>query len=214
MLPLVPTYIAYLSGTSADNSESNSKYRILINSIIFCAGFITVFMIFGLTATKIGNSFANSREFFRYFGGIFMIVMSFVILNKIPFLSREFKIPAKFKTFQGLTAFIAGIVFGFAWSPCVGPILSVVLLWSSRAETAMTGVTMLFLFGIGLAIPFIIIGQLFDKIWPFIRENQKYTSIVKYVSAIILFMVGILLLTGHLEILSSILVGKFSFLQI
>lgn len=222
-LPLVPTYLAYLSGLKVRKSSHTgrigkethvSKGLLFINSILFSTGFILVFMFFGYSATKIGNAFADYRDIFQRLGGSFMILIGLFILGafKPLFLLKEFKInlPKSATRFIGLNSFLLGVTFGFAWSPCIGPLLGVILVLVSNLDTAAWGMVLLFFYGFGISVPFIIISLLFDKVWPFISKTKRFLYNLNRVSGILIIIAGILVLLNKMSSISIFIVEKLN----
>lgn len=212
LLPLVPTYIAYLTGLTL--KAEVSKKEIIINSALFTFGFIVVFMIFGLTANKLGNTFAQNRVLLQKIGGVFFIIIGMFMLNVIKpaFLYRERKIDLRsyFTKWQKINSFIIGLTFGFAWTPCIGPVLSVILFWASQAQTALKGTLLLLFYGLGLGIPFMVIGAFFDQLVPKLKKAKRISLILSKLSGIIILVVGALLLIGRMHYISIIILKLFS----
>jgi len=204
LLPLVPTYLAYLTGSAKKNT--------LLNSLFFTLGFISVFVLLGLTANIIGNFFSLNRGLIQKIGGVFLVFVGFFMLDiiKLPFLYKEkrFEFDAVFKRWKKARAFLFGVTFGFAWTPCVGPVLSVILLWASQADTAARGVLLLLVYGLGLGLPFILIGLFFDTVWKYVQKFSKFTVILNKLSA------GLIILTGILLVLEKLGHVTFWFLKI
>lgn len=212
LLPLVPTYLAYLTAlpdkASDDddfivkNSKKNKYNIVLINSILFTAGFILVFVILGLTAGIVGNIFSLYRNHIQKAGGLFLILLGIFMLGlvRLPFLSKErrFAFNPNLLRWQKLNAVLLGITFGFAWSPCIGPVLSVILLWASQAETALKGALLLFVYGTGLGIPFILIGLFYEHIRHKIFRYTRFSVVLNKIGAVLIIFTGILLITEKL----------------
>ncbi|HEX9664211.1 MAG TPA: cytochrome c biogenesis protein CcdA, partial [Patescibacteria group bacterium] len=151
-LPLVPAYLGFISGVSIEDLGDPEKIKkvrgkIFLNGLFFVIGFSAIFVMFGVAAGLIGTLFGAYRIWLARLGGIFVIIFGLFMLNvvKLPFLSKEVKvrIPSIFKKGKILNSFILGTVFGFGWTPCVGPILGSVLLLASSSATAFQGALML-----------------------------------------------------------------------
>ena len=217
LLPLVPTYLAYLSGiTTATvssntkdtnntdkslNSKNDSQKALFINSLLFTLGFILIFTLLGVSAASLGKFFALNRSLFQQIGGLILIILGLFILNiiKPTFLQKEHKIKLATTKFQKINSFLFGATFGFAWTPCIGPILAVILLWASQANTVFQGATLLFLYGIGLGLPFILIGLFFEYLVPKLKKASKFGYYLNKFAGLIVVITGTLLLLGVFE---------------
>jgi cytochrome c-type biogenesis protein len=210
-LPLVPTYIAYLSGIITEGEEN--KYRLLVNSIFFALGFITIFILFGFSAAKVGNSFSEFRDIGQRAGGLVMILFGLFLIGALrpKLLQRELKL--KFNVnptrFMFVNSFVFGLSFGFAWSPCIGPLLGVIIYYASQAETAVKGSMLLFSYGLGLGIPFVLIAGLFEKIWPKIRFFIKYSEQINKIAGLLIVLAGFALLLGQTSAISLYIIRLF-----
>lgn len=203
-IPLVPTYLAYLSGIATD--EKAKKKEVLINSIIFALGFITVFIIMGYTASSLGLFLRQNRLLVQKAGGVFMMVLGLFMLGafKMPALYSEKRLNVNLDKIKNhkLKSFLFGITFGFAWTPCIGPVLGVILFWASQAATAFKGMALLLAYGLGMGVPFVFIGFFFDKFGDKIVKNQKFGERLNKIAAIVIILTGALLFIGKLELIS------------
>src|SRR3989344_2129090 len=211
LLPLVPTYIAYLAGTSLAELTDNTtakKYRttIFYDSLAFVMGFLLVFVIFGLTASTLGHVFNSYRIVIQRVGGIAIIVFGLLVLGIIKPLEllkeRRLYLPFNFTKFKLVNAFLFGITFGFVWTPCIGPILAAILFWASQSETILKGTVLLFMFGLGMGLPFILVGLLSEKLLPVIKRFRYITRVSKLLSGVFLIMMGLTLITEKTEFVS------------
>lgn len=219
LLPLVPAYVAYLAGTSLSdlsNKEKAVKYKttIIYDSLAFVAGFLVIFIIFGLTASTLGYVFNSYRLIIQRIGGIAIFILGLFILGTVkPFFllkERKLNLPINLTRFKIINSFLFGITFGFAWSPCIGPVLATILFWASQSETIIKGTTMLFIFGLGMAVPFILLGLFSEKLLPLIRKFSYLTRVSQILSGIILVLMGIALITGKAELISMQLINLFN----
>ncbi|OGC45929.1 hypothetical protein A3F07_03930 [candidate division WWE3 bacterium RIFCSPHIGHO2_12_FULL_38_15] len=211
LLPLVPTYIAYLAGTSLSElagSEKCSKYKVTIfyNSLAFVFGFLLIFLIFGLTASTLGHVFNSYRLIIQKIGGIAILLLGLFVLGVIkPFgllKERRLNFPTNLTKFKLVNSFWFGLTFGFAWTPCIGPVLASILFWASQSETILKGTLLLFVFGLGMGMPFIAFGLLSEKLLPLIRRFKYLTRVSQILSGTILILMGIALITGKAEFIS------------
>lgn len=195
MLPMLPLYLIYLGGNSAKSVKGSS---LTLRAVIFVLGFTLVFSAFGAAATAIGAFLRENMFLFRKISAIFMIILGihYSGLIKLPFLIRSLKFEHKSKTNGLLSSAVFGMSFAFGWSPCVGIFLSSALLLAGNSKTVFQGISMLFVFSMGLGIPFILsalfAGYLRDMS-DFIKARSNFISLV---SGIFLSLAGILMFFG------------------
>lgn len=204
ILPMLPIYFVYLAGTS-ESSESNlNKSRLLKNSIGFVIGFTLVFVALGATVTSLGHFLVNNRDILLKISGIAMIVfgLNFIGILNLRFLNIEKRIDLKVDRLGFLSSIVFGMVFGFGWTPCLGAFLGSALLLASNSDTILQGMLLLFVYSIGLGIPFILTAIAFEKFKESIRKIQKYSRAIGIISGILLIIAGILVYTDTLKYLS------------
>ena len=212
VLPLIPGYISYISGTTFnDLSETNIKLSPLI---FFTVGFSLVFILFGAAATFIGQLFLNYSNELRIIAGIIIIIFSLHILGlltiKIFNYEKRIQVSNNTSTFGPI---LLGMAFGFGWTPCIGPILGSILVLATTEESLPKGVLLLCFYSLGLAIPFILSGLLIQK---FIGVSNKIKSkmrIIINISGYLLLVTGLLILTNQLQALGFYLIEYFPILQ-
>jgi cytochrome c-type biogenesis protein len=217
VLPLIPSYLIFISGISVDNYNEvlSSKYRknVLIHSIAFVLGFSFVFMTLGFSSSFIGNILSSYQTYIVKAGGLILIVMGLFYLNiiKIPILNHEKVIQLKKKPIGIFGSFIVGITFSLGWTPCIGPALSSILIIASTAENVFKGVYLLGLYSLGMAIPFLISSLLCNRLLDFLK---RYGHLVRYsmkILGILLIIVGLLLITSYFGRLSLLLGQALTF---
>lgn len=199
LLPLVPIYIAHMTGTIYNHQPK--KRGIFLNSLLFTAGFMLVFIIFGLSASSFGLILKINREMIQKVGGIFFILVGLFMLGiiKPAFLLKEQHLDLEPKFHKGklFNSFLFGLTFGFAWSPCIGPVLAVILFWASRAATVAKGTLLLFVYGLGIAIPFILIGVFFEKFGHKLMSKPELGRTLNLFAGLLIILAGLLLISGH-----------------
>ena len=214
VLPLIPGYISYISGTSLNKLIEKKTNLIVVKTVFFTLGFSVVFIAFGLTASFIGKFFLTNSEIFRIFAGIIIIFFSLQLIgvinlnfmnNDIRFLTNKY---SKNLTFP----FLVGAAFGFGWTPCIGPILGSILALAAIEENINKSTLLLSSYSLGLAIPFIISGILIDKFLIFSKKLRKHILIISKIGGIILLLTGIAILTGQLQILGFFILEYFPIL--
>ena len=219
ILPLVPVYISMMSSKAIYKSGSikfSERLYLVLNSILFVVGFSVVFILLGSTATLAGQALRNHISIIGRIGGVILIVfgLHYIGLFKIPFLNMEkrFSFPSSLKSGY-LGSFIIGVIFSFGWVPCVGMILSAILLLASRQGTLLQGVSLLGVYSLGLGIPFILSGIFISFFSNFIRRVNKHLNIVSIISGIFLIAIGIVFVTDSMVIIMSYLLKYIPFLS-
>tara|TARA_B100000686_G_scaffold266741_1_gene281677 strand:+ start:81 stop:797 length:717 start_codon:yes stop_codon:yes gene_type:complete len=214
VLPLIPGYISYISGTSFDRIKEKKRNLIIFKTIFFTLGFSFVFIILGSTASFIGRFFLINSHILRIVAGVIIILFSLQIIGFINFslLNKDIRFFTN-KYSNNLTfPFIVGAAFGFGWTPCIGPILGSIITLSALEENIGKGILLLSFYSLGLAIPFVISGILIDKFLLFSKSFKKYMSIITKVGGTILLITGIAILTNQLQILGFFILEYFPLL--
>ena len=213
VLPLIPGYISYVSGSSL-NELIEKKNINLVPILLFTLGFSIVFIIFGAAATYIGKLLLNNSYELRIFAGLIIIVFSLQILGliNISFLNYEKRIHTK-SNIGLFSPILIGFAFGFGWTPCIGPILGSILALASTEDNINRGVLLLFFYSMGLAIPFILSGYLLQKFLIISKNIKKKMNIIIKTGGILLLLTGILILTNQLQALGFYLLRYLPFLQ-
>ena len=213
VLPLIPGYISYISGSSV--SELVEKKNInLIPIILFTVGFSIVFIIFGAASTFLGQVLLQNSYELRILAGLIITILSLHIIGliNIKFLNYEKRIQTDVsKNF--FSPILIGMAFAFGWTPCIGPILGSILVLASTEESLGRGILLLCFYSIGLAIPFILSGYLMQKFLIFSKNFKKNINKVSKIGGIILLITGILIITNQLQALGYYLLDIFPFLQ-
>tara|TARA_B100001057_G_C22651569_1_gene872285 strand:+ start:319 stop:1026 length:708 start_codon:yes stop_codon:yes gene_type:complete len=213
VLPLIPGYISYVSGQSLQE-VINSKKINFFPLFLFCFGFSTVFIIFGASASLLGQLFLQNSEILRLLAGTIIVIFSFQLIGiiNIPYLNFE----KRFNTKESKNIFfpyIIGLAFGFGWTPCIGPILGSILALASIEETLSRAVMLLISYSLGLALPFILSGYLIQKFLLLSKNFKKNISLISKIGGITLLITGILILTNQLQIIGFYIIEIFPFMQ-
>jgi cytochrome c-type biogenesis protein len=211
VLPLIPGYISYISGTSFDKIKEKEKNLIFIKTIFFTLGFSFVFIALGSAATFIGQFLLINSNFFRIIAGIIIILFSLQLIGIINFnfMNKDIKILTNQYNNNLAFPFVVGAAFGFGWTPCIGPILGSIITLAALEESIGRGILLLSFYSLGLAIPFIISGVLIDKFLLFSKNFKKYTTTITKTGGVVLLFTGIAVLTGQLQILGFFILEYF-----
>ena len=214
VLPLIPGYISYISGTSFDKIVEKKKNLIISKTIFFTLGFSFVFIALGSTASFIGKFFLNNSDFFRILAGLIIIFFSMQLIGIInfKFMNKEMRIFTNQYSDSLTFPLLVGAAFGFGWTPCIGPILGSILTLAALEENIKNSMLLLSFYSLGLAIPFIISGILINKFLFFSKSMKKYVTRITKIGGIILLLTGIAILTNKLQVLGFFLLEYFPFL--
>ena len=214
VLPLIPGYISYISGTSLDKIKEKKTNLIVFKTIFFTLGFSFVFIALGSSASFIGKFFLINSDILRIIAGVIIIFFSLQIIGIINFnfMNRDIRFFTN-KYSDNLTfPFVVGAAFGFGWTPCIGPILGSIIALAALEENVGKGILLLSFYSLGLAIPFIISGVLINKFLLFSKNFKKYMSIILKVGGAILLLTGIAILTNQLQVLGFFILEYFPLL--
>ncbi len=213
VLPLIPGYISYISGSSI-NELIEKKNINLIPIILFTIGFSIVFIIFGAASTFLGQALLQNSYELRIIAGLVIIILSLHIIGliNIRFLNYEKRIQTNISR-NFFSPILIGMAFAFGWTPCIGPILGSILVLASTEESLGRGILLLSFYSTGLAIPFILSGYLMQKFLIFSKNFKKNINKVSKIGGIILLITGVLIITNQLQALGYYLLDVFPFLQ-
>ena len=208
ILPLLPVYFSTLAGKGGEvDEQGNKKYdaTLIIKTLLFILGISMTFIALGFGAGFFGSLFYNRT--FLVSMGVVVIILGVIQtgLIKIPFLQREAKMNiTRSKTGDYFGALLLGLAFSFGWSPCIGPILGSVL-FIAASGTPLSGATLMGIYTLGLAIPFLILAIFANYLLARMKKLNKVMPIIKIVGGVIIILMGILLITGKLNVITSAL---------
>ena len=214
VLPLIPGYVSFVTGSSLNEILENKKIN-LLPLIIFSLGFSFVFIIFGATASFLGQILLQNSQILRLVAGSIIVIFSLQLIGilNIKFLNIEKKFYTK-KSNNIFFVFIIGMAFGFGWTPCIGPILGSILALASTEETIYRAIILLSFYSLGLAIPFVLSGYLMQRFLLFSKNFKKNINLVTKGGGIILLITGILILTNQLQIIGYYILNYLAFLTV
>jgi cytochrome c-type biogenesis protein len=213
VLPLIPGYISYISGSSI-NELIEKKSVNLFPIILFTVGFSIVFIFFGAASTLLGQVLLQNSYELRIVAGVIIIILSLHLIGiiNIKFLNYEKRVQTDIKR-NFFSPALIGMAFAFGWTPCIGPILGSILVLASTEESLQQGILLLTFYSIGLAVPFILAGYLIQRFLVFSKNFRKNINKVSKIGGSILLITGILMITNHLQALGFYLLNIFPFLQ-
>lgn len=219
LIPIIPTYLAYISGVSlaqikSGNGLAATRQRVFLSCLFFVFGFSLIFVIMGASASWLGKFFIGNRVILQKLSGILMILAGLYIAGivKIYWFYREAKITVKknLTSFNLLNSFLIGAALAFGWTPCIGPILASILFLASLSQTMWQGVYLLALFSLGLALPFLLIGATLDYGFKFLIKFSRHLRKMQLITGALVIVMGALLLLGEWENLLAYFIRSFN----
>jgi cytochrome c-type biogenesis protein len=207
VLPLVPAYVSYITGSTIGDPIKKSNLYTLYKSIGFVIGFSIIFIIMGASITSLGKIFIKNQFIFRKVSGalIFIFGLHMTGIFKIKLFYYEKRFLSFNKTRGAFGSVLMGMAFAAGWTPCVGPILSSILVYASSLETIERGITLLMFYSLGLAVPFILTALAIENLSLKIRKLGKYLEIISVVSGVFMIIMGVLVFTNKVGFLSQYL---------
>ncbi|MEK7851525.1 MAG: cytochrome c biogenesis protein CcdA [Deltaproteobacteria bacterium] len=216
VLPLIPSYVTYITGLSLERLRSGEEkghgLETFFHSLAFVIGFSIVFISLGASATILGQVMARHQVLLRKVGGVLVVIfgLHFTGIINISFLQVYKKADLKEKPMGYLGSVLIGLVFGAGWTPCIGPILSSILLYASTAETMTKGIMLLTAYSLGLGIPFIISAVAINRFLSFFQGVIRHMKALTIASGILLIIIGVLIFTNSLTSITTYFSQWFS----
>lgn len=203
IFPLIPAYISYITGISFDELKGADKNAVrrktLLYSLLFVAGFSSVFIALGASASLLGKAILAHKVLLSRIGGGIVILFGLYIMGvfRLGAFDKEKRLAVKLQKGSMLGSFLLGVTFAAAWTPCVGPILGSILIYAGTRETMLEGIWLLTFYSLGIAVPFMVSAFLVNSLLSLIPRLNKYLTAVKYVCGILLVLIGVLLVTNN-----------------
>ena len=211
VLPLVPSYLAFVTGMSlGDLQEGVDRKATFIHSLLFVAGFSIIFITLGASASFLGSFLRYYEVWIARIGGVVIIILGLHLTGvfRIAPLMRERRIHVTDRPAGYIGTVGVGAAFGAGWTPCIGPVLGAILTLAGTQDTVWAGVGLLSVYSLGLAIPFLISALALDWFLGVFSRFRRFLPVVEKVSGVMLIIVGFLLMTGALTILSTYLITR------
>ncbi len=213
VLPIVPPYLAYMSGVSIGDMAQggHARRKAFLAALFFVMGLSTVFLILGFTASVFGAFFLQNQEVFARISGIVVIVfgLHFLGVFRIALLDQEARIDAGQHGGSALGAYVLGLAFAFGWTPCIGPQLGAILSLAAGEASVMRGTFLLGVYAIGLGLPFILAALFIARAVHLMNRIKKHMKLIERGMGALLLLVGLALLTGAFTSLSWWLLERF-----
>ena len=209
----MPSYLSYITGLSVENlakveERERFKSAILLNAVLFIAGFSTVFIAFGASASLIGQVLYEYQDIIRKIGGILIIIFGLYLLGILKlniFMTERRLVHFESRPVGYLGSFLIGTAFAAGWTPCVGPVLGTILAYASTTESMSSGVMLLSAYSFGLGLPFFLTAFGMDTFLSYFKSLRTYLGGVSFVSGGLLILVGIMIFTDSVTLFTSFL---------
>ncbi|MCZ7563097.1 MAG: cytochrome c biogenesis protein CcdA [Burkholderiales bacterium] len=213
VLPLVPGYVSFIAGQSAEPRHFRISARLstLGISAFFVAGFASVFIALGASASAMGELLSRYRYELNILGGVVVIAFGLLMLGMIrgvPWLQRDLRFHPRIIGGSPITAYVLGLAFGFGWTPCIGPVLGAILMVSSTGTSA-GGVGLLTAYALGLGAPFLVTALFLDRAAKALRHVRRLGQILQLVGGLLMIAMGVAMMTGQLAVFAYWLLEIF-----
>jgi len=213
ILPVVPSYVAFVSGMTLDElrdgSVAGARRAAALHSTFFVLGFSIVFMTMGLVATSVGGPIAQALPWMNRIGGLILILLGGYLtgLLRIPAFARDLHVRLENKPVGLLGSLAVGLAFGAGWTPCIGPILASILLYTSLEATMGQGALLLGTYALGLGIPFVAASLGLNWFLAGAGRVRSWIVPLQRTAGAVLLIIGLMMVTGHFTTLSAFLAG-------
>ncbi len=211
VLPVVPSYLSYVTGMSGVAEMQSRRHLALLHAALFVTGFSLIFLLVGMTATAFGRVFNYYQAWIARIGGILIIVLGLWMTGvfRSALLSREVRFQLGDKPLGYLGSVLAGIVFGAGWTPCIGPILASIIVYISASPDADLGkgIPLMLAYSAGLAVPFLGAAFAVERFLMWSQRFRRYVGVVEKVAGVLLILFGLMLVTGTFTLLANWLQG-------
>lgn len=215
VLPLFPSYLSFITGMSVDRLTSEvtagARTRVLLHSLAFIVGFSVVFVSLGASFSAAGQFLLDYRDAIRIGGGVLIIVFGLYIAGvlRVGILGRTQQLQIRSKPAGLLGSFLVGLTFAIGWTPCVGPILAVILGLAATQRSVTKGILLLAVYSLGLAVPFLLTSLGIERFLKFYSRFRSHMHALEVASGGLLIVLGTLLVLGRFTIIAR----YFSFLN-
>ncbi|QHQ34587.1 cytochrome c biogenesis CcdA family protein [Algicella marina] len=211
VLPIVPSYLAYMAGTSVDTGSRRPQGRVIVAAIFFVLGLSTIFVLLGLAASAIGSVFLQYQREMAMAAGLVIVVfgLHFLGIIRIPLLYREARLDAGDRGGSALGAYVLGLAFAFGWTPCIGPILGTILSLAAQEGTLERGMILMATYAAGLGLPFLFAAVFLNSFAGMMSGFRRHMGAIEKVMGALLVLVGVMMATGLFSSFSFWLLETF-----
>lgn len=208
VLPLLPAYVTYLTGSSLEElaeEKGGGRRTMLLNGLFFVLGFTIVFVLLGLGVSSIGRLLTEHMGIVRRVGGVIVIVFGLYMMGLLQLmtLERDTRVHTSVRSPGPFNSLLLGATFSAGWTPCIGPVLASVLLLAGTSQTAGEGAALLLSYAAGMAVPFLALTLSLDRMQPALRKLLPYTNRIRVASGVLLVGLGIMVYTNTFTLLNS-----------
>ena len=212
VLPLVPSYLSFITGMSLEDlQEGVDRRATIVHSLLFVSGFTLIFVTLGASASFLGQFLRYYEIWIARIGGVIIILLGLHLTGifQVTRLLGERRLHLKDKPTGYMGTLAVGIAFGAGWTPCIGPVLGAILTYAASQDQFWSGVSLLFVYSAGLAVPFLVSAAAVNWFLSTFKSIRKYLHGIQVASGILLIILGVLLVTGSFTVLSTYLI-KFT----
>ena len=206
VLPLVPSYLSFVTGMSLEDLQQGfDRRRVLVHSGLFVAGFTLIFVLLGASASFLGGFLRYNSDWIARIGGAIIVVFGLHLMGvlRLAPLMREKRMHLSDKPVGYLGTLLVGVAFGAGWTPCIGPVLGAILTMAASQEHLLQGVWLLFVYSMGLAIPFVLSALALERFLAAFSRFRRLLPAVQVASGALLVVLGLLLVTGSFVLLAA-----------
>ena len=199
VLPIVPPYLAYMSGISLSEATDNNKaVSVFLPAVFFVLGLSTVFLILGFTASALGTVFLSYQDVLITISGFLVMGfgLHFLGILRIGFLEREARFDASSQNGSAFGAYVLGLAFAFGWTPCIGPQLASILTLAASEGSVARGTTLLGVYALGLGVPFLLVALFLSRLSATLTWLKRHMQIIERLMGLLLWTIGLMMLTG------------------
>lgn len=204
VLPLIPSYVSFITGMSLDEVR-HKRWSALSHAVLFISGFTLVFVTLGATATALGRMLNYYQAWLERVGGLLIVAFGLYLVGAFNWgvFARERRVHFRDKPVGYLGSVLVGVAFGAGWTPCIGPILGSILLYTGSQSNLGQGLLLLFTYSMGLALPFILAAVAIDRFLGWFEKYRSFIPLTTKIAGGIMIFVGVLLVSGYFSILAS-----------
>ncbi|WP_409227283.1 cytochrome c biogenesis CcdA family protein [Gudongella sp. SC589] len=207
LLPMIPAYIMYITGVDMEDDISKVRMTALMRTLGFVLGFTVIFMIMGSSASFLGRVFIQNKTIFFRISGILIILFGLNMMGvlNLRILGMEKRVKSPKKVTSWFSSILMGMAFAAGWTPCFGPVLASILVFAGTSATVSKGMMLLFVYSVGMAIPFLMTALFINVFINWLAKAEKFLKYMPYISGIILVIFGLLIFFDKMMSISSLL---------